>query len=93
MRRDDLKKVGEFKPPVSEFGLVEELLASLLDAIRFGNANFINANRDPKKGKPAAAPKPFPRPETALDRAHDRWRVEDVMTILHKSTPPKKKPS
>lgn len=87
MRREDLAKLPEFKPPVAEFGLVEELLASLLDAVRVGNASFYNANLTKKGAKRAPAPTPFPRPQTALDRAKDRWNVEDVMTILRKSTP------
>jgi len=78
--------VREYRPPITEFGTTEEILAGIHDLLGMLNTNFIVANSGKKKGKPKA-PKPFPRPETARDRAKKRWGARDVLDIVTAVTP------
>lgn len=83
--RSAIQAAGKWRPSVSEFSLVEELLASVRDEIARLNVNFITANSGKKKRpKPA---EPFPRPETAVQRAKRQWQVDDVMAIVSAVTP------
>ncbi|HTF53596.1 MAG TPA: hypothetical protein VK735_39640 [Pseudonocardia sp.] len=76
--------VGAYRPRVTEFGTTEELLAGIHDLIGHLNTNFIVANGAKSRPHP---PKPFPRPETARDRARKRWAATDVLDIVSAVTP------
>lgn len=83
--RDAIQAAGKWTPNVSEFGVAEEILATIRDEIASLNVNFISANVGKKK-KPKPA-QPYPRPHTARDRAKKRWQVDDVMAIVTAVTP------
>ncbi|HMG44997.1 MAG TPA: hypothetical protein VK611_26930 [Acidimicrobiales bacterium] len=83
--RDRLGGHSAWRPSVSEWGLLEELVASVSDEVRRLNNNFVTVNS--KKGKRPKPPKPHPRPETAIERAKKRWGAEDVLSIVAAVTP------
>lgn len=84
---DDVEAAGPYRPRVSQFGMVEELLSVIADRLGALGANFVIANSDPKKSGKPKAPKPLPRPETAADRARSQRRMADVIDIVTRMTP------
>jgi hypothetical protein len=76
---------GTWRPSVSEWGLLEELIATLADEVARLNTNFVTVNS--KKGHKPKTPKPYPRPETALERAKRKWGAQDVLDIVAAVTP------
>ena len=76
---------GKWRPSVAEWGVIEELLANLLDETARLNTNFVTVNS--KKGHKPKAPKPYPRPETALERVKRKWGAQDVLDIVAAVTP------
>jgi len=82
-------EVSTAKPrgtPISEFGLTEEILAQIRDSLGVLNANLVNVNLP--TGKPRAkAPKPFPRPQTARERADQIWKRERYDDVVAQMTP------
>lgn len=74
-------------PSLTEFGSIEALLASVVDAVEALHISFVRANMDPDKGNPPKF-KPYPRPKTLvqerLDRAKQdaRWQRHNALVRM-----------
>lgn len=75
-------EAGPRKPPVSEFGPAEELLAAIYDELAALRVTLLAVNG----GKPRE-PKPWPRPETARERLRRRNGQADFLDIIAKAAP------
>lgn len=79
-------KGGKWRPPASEWNSLAELMAAMLD--RQGEMVALLASMpvaQDKKGKPVKRqkpPKPYPRPETAIERADRELVQQHVDSII-----------
>jgi hypothetical protein len=83
--RDAIPKAGAWRPAIAEWDTLHELVATLVDEVARLNTNFISVNS--KKGHRPKPPKPYVRPQSALDRAKKKWGAEDVLGIVGAVTP------
>lgn len=84
---DDVAKAGPpAGPALTEFGITEEILAQIRDALGVLNTNLIAVNL--RKGKPRPKPpQQFPRPRTARDRFRRRQTYRDFLEIVEQVAP------
>lgn len=69
-------------PPLAEWTLQVEMLASLYDAVTALTGFLVKVN-----GGKGREPKPLPRPITALDRARERRKEEAADFIISTFAP------
>lgn len=80
----DIPKPTAVTPPLTEWGMAEGLLASLVDAVN----QLIEVTVKIAGGKPARV-KPVPRPETAVDRARAERSKQGQLDLIDRLTPGK----
>lgn len=79
---DDLDQDTEWAPPLSEYGLTEQLLTQVVDGIA-----ALNVTTAAAAGGKTNRPKPFPRPRTQVDIIRDQRSREVQADIISLFTP------
>lgn len=75
-------QAGEYKPSMSDWGQLENMMATLIDAVN-RNTETVHATAQGKK-KPLRIPN-YPRPATALDRVKNKMQKrqhEEMVALL-----------